>query len=103
MIDISDVENTIKDLEKSGTSYYNCAKLADLYTVRNEYYNKRNKNIKDDTKMEYSYAGKSEFIELFEKADYQKALNIMNQHMDCIKALYPKEYKKICALLSNAI
>lgn len=99
MIDIADVEQTILKLEKSGTTYSNCSTLADLYTVRNEYYSKKGEA---NTKMElYSYANRSEFLEALQNADKEKAYAVLDEHFSVIKTLYPKEYTKILRLLKN--
>ena len=37
MLDIHDVDNTIRELENGETTFANCAKLADLYIVRKYY------------------------------------------------------------------
>lgn len=43
----------------------------------------------------------SEFIKVFEGADYIKAMEVLNEHMECVKVLYPKEYKKIISVLKG--
>lgn len=37
MLDIHDVDNTIRELENGETTFANCSKLADLYIVRKYY------------------------------------------------------------------
>lgn len=101
MIDIVDVEQTIDKLEHSKTTYQSCATLADLYTVRNEYYN--HKKAKDNAKMEYSFADRSDFVSAFMSATPESAFAILDEHMNCVKALYPKEYNLVLKRLIASI
>ena len=54
-MNIREIEEEIKRLETSKTTYENCNKLAILYTVRNGLAEK------PDTKQSFAVAGSSEF------------------------------------------
>lgn len=87
-MNIGEIEAEIERLEKGETTFQNCSKLAVLYS------------IVDHTKKEkehvasYSYAS-SEFLQICSGVPYDDVLAILDEHMACIKALYPREYKTI--------
>lgn len=84
-MDIRVIEDEIEQLEQAETSFENCNELAILYTVRDHL----QPNIRA-----YSYGG-SEFLLACSRADIGAVLQIMDEHMKCIKLLYPKEYNAI--------
>lgn len=102
MIDLKEIDEEIERLEHSETTYGNCEKLSVLYTVRNELsvlnqpYNSKI--------MEYSFMPeppKSEFYEACKNAPFDEVLKVIDEHMESIKVVYPKEYKKILDKLSS--
>lgn len=99
-MDIREIETEIDRLERADTTYPNCGKLATLYTIRNEYASAQESNHQ---KSNYSYASapSSEFITAFLNADQNHAFRVLDEHMECIKALYPKEYIQIIRKLNN--
>lgn len=84
-MNIREIEKEIRILEQSKTTYENCNRLAILYTVRNGL------TEKPDTKQSYAL-GSSEFLSVSSGKDPARVLQILDEHMDCIKALYPTEY-----------
>lgn len=83
-MDIQEINVEIEKLEQSETNYQNCSKLAVLYSIRDHY--------RDNTKMaRYSY-GSSEFLLTVSEAPMDGVLNILDEHMDAIQLLHPKEY-----------
>lgn len=93
MIDIEEIRDEITKLEHSDTTYSNCSKLAVLYSVVNNF-DRQNKTIERPSSASYSFGG-SEFLTECSKADIAHVLAVMDEHMDCIRLLYPKEYSKI--------
>lgn len=89
MIDIQGIEDEIRRIEKEQTTMQSCSKLAVLYSVLDH-----NKPDKPDKLSNYSY-GSSEFLMVISQAPIDKALNILDEHMEAIKLLYPKEYSII--------
>lgn len=80
-MNIAEIEQEIEKLQQGDTTYSNCTKLAVLYSVLE--HEKRH--------IASSYAG-SEFLLAVANAPIDGVLNILDEHMECIKALYPKEY-----------
>ena len=39
--------------------------------------------------------GGSEFVQAAKKAGISRLLDVLDEHMDCIQAMYPKEYAAI--------
>lgn len=92
-MNIEEINAEILVLEQSDTNYPNCSKLAILYTIRD--------HLSHDEKIaEYSYAG-SEFLNAFTKAPRELALEVLDEHMEAIKLLHPKEYSAIISKLKS--
>ena len=96
-MDITEVEKEIRRYEAEKTTWSNCEKLAILYTVKD--------HLREDTKMispprepmpMYSYAApRSEFVEAASTVPLETLLSVMDNHMEAIKVLYPKEYASV--------
>lgn len=91
MINLNEIEREIKNLEKGKTDYNTCQKLAILYVVKDHLGGSK------DPEITPVYSQKSqpdsEFLAVsFEKDPYE-VLKVLDEHMDCIRALYPKEYE----------
>lgn len=99
MIDIDDIDREIERLEHTAnTTYGNCERLAILYTVRDKYSGGSEKRAV----QEYSYAAPlSEFVSAFKAAPIDQALSLMDEHMQTIAILYPKEYDTILRKLNE--
>lgn len=69
------------------TNYENCSKLSILYIIRN--------NIDKAKVIDEYLETTSEFLSVVSGAPIKDVLLIINEHLDCIKALYPKEYSAI--------
>lgn len=92
MIDLKEVEMEIERLEAEDINYQTCAKLADLYSIKDHF---RPNNSR------YSF-GQSEFLQVCQNAPYEAILDIIDEHMNCINALYPKEYSAIIKKIREA-
>lgn len=87
-MNLNEIENEIERLENSETTYDTCYKLAALYAVRDRM------GRKTTRKAEYSFA-RSEFINAVNDAPLDGVLDILDEHMECIKILHGKEYSAI--------
>lgn len=99
-MDMNEIQSEIQRLEDADTNYTNCGKLATLYTVRNGL---RPEEPHIDN-YSYSYANapiQSEFINICMAAGFETVLGVLDEHMECIKALYPKEYNSIIRKLKK--
>lgn len=94
-MNIREIESEIEKLEHDATTYQNCSKLAVLYSVRDHLADvpAPREEVAEYSPM-YSYA-KSDFTAAFTSAPMNEALDILDEHMECIKVLYPKEYSAI--------
>lgn len=87
-MNVSEINTAIERLEKSETNYENCSKLSILYIIRN------NLDKKAEDVAVYSN-GTSEFLQALNGAPYNEVMNIIDEHLECVKLLYPKEYTAI--------
>lgn len=84
-MDMHEIEDEIKRLEGQKVSYDNCTKLAVLYSIRDHHQEKVNVNAR----------ASSEFIRVISGANLNQALEILDEHFEAIRMLYPKEYEAI--------
>ena len=87
-MNIQEINAEIERLEVSQTNYENCSKLSILYIIRDNM--AKPKNII----AEYS-SPTSEFLSVVGGAPVSDVLLIIDEHLECIKLLYPKEYSAI--------
>lgn len=87
MIDIQEIQEEINRIEQEETSYQNCMKLSVLYSVLDH-------NSKPERFSDYSY-GSSEFLLSVQNAPIDEVLSILDEHMDAVRLLYPKEYNQL--------
>lgn len=105
MIDIDVVNTKIKELESRETTLSVCERLASLYTVRDEYYKGKPKEpFIDEEVMPYVNTKPrptfnldikhTNFIEMIVNPD-EEILDILNEHMERLKIICPKEYDRV--------
>ena len=101
MLDMDEIRSEITRLENEKTTYSSVEKLAMLYIVQ-----ERNSPTPEPEPIEmqqmprYAYAAepaapKSDFLEAVGKVPIEKALDVLDEHMEAINLLYPKEYKAV--------
>ena len=101
MLDMDDIRSEIARLENGDTTYSAVEKLAMLYIVQ-----ERNTPTPEPEAFEmrrmprYAYESapeppKSDFLEAVSKVPIDKALQVIDEHMEVIKLLYPKEYTAV--------
>lgn len=91
MIDYKEITEEINRLEEGNTSYSTCEKLSVLYSVMDH----------QEKGQSFAAAPFSEFTKAFEEAPRQLALEIIDEHFDAIRELYPREYRRIIKLLRS--
>lgn len=90
-MDMHEINNEIERLERMDASYDILTKLAVLYSIKDHY----------REKIEgYSHAS-SEFSQAIMGAPWDEALMILDEHMDAIKILHPREYTAIISRLKK--
>ena len=90
MINLQEVEREILDLEKKDTTYAVCERLAWLYIVRD--------HLKAETVEEKKKAGRtgeSAFLMACEGVEIGALLKVIDQHMEAVQVIYPKEYSAV--------
>lgn len=93
MISIDEIDKTILELEAHDTTYATCEKLAWLYICRDHL-----------VSMEGPATAKtsgSAFLDAVDGCPINKALKIIDEHMECIKNLYPREYEVIVGKIKD--
>lgn len=96
-MNMHEIEEEIYRLENGDTSWRTCEKLNILYGVKNGL----NKQTTQDGIQTSSYRAESEFANAFMNAPIEYSMPILEEHFECIKALYPQEYKAIINRLKN--
>lgn len=98
MIDLREVKNAIDELEHGETTLSNCSKLAVLYSVREHL--EPTEEPKAQKIEGYSF-GSSEFLTAVASAPIDGVLTILDEHMEAIQLLYPREYSAIISKIKN--
>ena len=82
-MNIQEIKKEIKVLEKSETTWQNIERLSWLYSIREHF------------RPEMKFSKESEFLDICKKADLNSMLEILDEHMEVIKVLHPKEYQSL--------
>lgn len=103
MLDMDEIKSEIARLENGNITFSTVEKLAMLYIVQ-----ERNSPIPEpepepveiQQMPRYAYAAapeppQSDFLEAVSKVPIDKALQVIDEHMEAIKLLYPKEYTAV--------
>lgn len=103
MIDLNEIEDEISRLEHGSTTYSACEKLSVLYTVRNQLAKGADPVQVEESYPMYSFASapKSEFLQTVADAPLDGVMDILDQHMEAVKAIYPKEYAMVLQMIKE--
>lgn len=85
---IDEINKSIEELERSDTTFANCQKLSWLYIVRDH-------NMRKDLGAAPKEIGTSDFMKAAAGADVYELLKILDEHMDVVQLLHPKEYESL--------
>lgn len=110
-MDLNEINAEIAKLEAGGTNYAVCEKLACLYTVRDGLQNGREPERASNIE-EYSYSAsnprqivadelQTEFAQAAYSVPIDVFISVMDDHMEAIRAIYPKEYSAIVERLKS--
>lgn len=91
MISLETIEREIDELEARETSYRVCERLSWLYVCRDHL--RPNAQGQGATQQLHG----SEFLELASGVSYPGLMRVLNEHMEAIRAVYPKEYESVMA------
>lgn len=92
MIDRDVIDKTILELEGHDTTYATMEKLAMLYTVRDHVSPVKTERI--------STRGGTELLDAVAGKKPDDVWGIINEHMEAVKALYPREYDAVIRKLN---
>ena len=90
MLSVEEVERTILELEKRDTTYAPCERLAWLYIVHD--------HLTQRIVQEKAHAAEmdgSPFLAACSGADISEILRVVNDHMEAVRVIYPKEYSAV--------
>lgn len=92
MIDVSIINDEIEALEAGETDYDTCERLACLYTVRNEM---------KQREAEKKALASSDFLAASVGAPITDLMKVLDEHMEAIRVLYPKEYDTVVSKIKS--
>ena len=96
MISLDIIEREIVELEARGeTTYAQCERLCWLYTVRDHL-----RPTKEENSYTKSLTG-SEFLEIASGVDYHALMAILDEHMEALRIVQPKEYESVMAKIKQ--
>ena len=95
MLSIEEVERTILELEKRDTTYATCERLAWLYLVHDHLTQRIVQEKARAAEMEGS-----PFLAACSGADIAEILRVMDEHMEALSVVYPKEYEAVIRKIS---
>lgn len=108
MISIDEIDKTILELEQHDTTYATCEKLAWLYVVKDHIDTTHVANT--SAQQDESTTGargvvpesyRSEFLAAASNVDIVELLNILDEHMNVIKVLHPREYESLMKMIKE--
>ena len=91
-----EIEREISRLENSEADYTTCQRLATLYVVLDHLNGKSPSEVNSRASM----AG-SEFLSVALSKEPTAVLTILDEHMECIKTLYPTEYRVLMKRITD--
>ena len=109
-MDIDDINEHIHKLKCGSTDWQSVEKLAALCTVRNELEEKQQSEseaqAQELTSASYSAAystaaePQSDFVEAASAVSFSGLMQVLDEHMNAIKLVYPKEYELVMKRIS---
>lgn len=105
---MNEIEDEICKLEHSETNWPNCEKLSRLYVVR-EYFKKEPSRSEpqkvaenqEDKRAAVGQVWGSEFLETCSGVDVEELLFVLDEHMEMMLALFPREYDALMAKIKE--
>ena len=111
-MDIVEINEHIRKLKCEETNWQSVEKLAALCTVRNELEEKQasteaQAQALPPTSYQAAYSTKakpqSEFVEAASAAPFGGLMEVLDEHMNAIKLVYPKEYELVIRKIKNLL
>jgi len=110
-MDIDEINDHIHKLKCGSTDWQSVEKLAALCTVRNELEEKKPTEEQNQTLPSASYPAaystaaepQSDFVAAASAVPFSGLMQVLDEHMNAIKLVYPKEYELVMRRISNLI
>ena len=83
--------DAIKEIQQKEPSYSNCEKLATFYTLLQYLYSEEEGQSRDA----FPVSNGSEFRQAIAGKDIEKVVDVLDEHMEVVMILFPKEYKEV--------
>jgi len=97
-MNLSEINKEIDYLEHNASSYSDCEKLSVLYNIKNNLAQDR----PSSKAMSYSSApAASEFLAVAQALDAETLLSVLDEHMDVVRVVFPKEYNAVIQKLKE--
>lgn len=102
MLEKRDLLETIEECRVAKPTAATCKLMASCYIILDHLFPDTSRSVDPPAQM-YSMASASdsEFVQAAIAAGMDRTLQVLDEHMECIRALYPKEYKAILRLLND--
>lgn len=80
-----------------------CQLMASCYTILDHLHPESSRPVKQQmySRSAAPDGNDSEFVQAAKIAGQSRLLDVLDEHMDCIRALYPKEYAAVIRRLKN--
>lgn len=102
MLEKRDLLETIEECRVAKPTAATCKLMASCYIILDHLFPDTSRPADPPAQM-YSMvsAPDSEFVQAAIVAGMDRTLEVLDEHMECIRALYPKEYKAVLRMLSE--
>lgn len=112
MIDLQEIRETIDEIKRHGTTIGQAEKLALLYIAAEHMEREEaERRTRREDAQGYAQAAapqnvvsverRSDFLAACDGAPVADVLEVINEHMEAIRVLYPKEYAVVVEKISN--
>lgn len=89
--------DAIREIQSKEPTYSNCEKLATFYTLLRYLYSEEEGQSRDA----FPASNGSEFRQAIAGKDIGKVVDVLDEHMKVVMALFPKEYKAVIKMLEE--
>jgi hypothetical protein len=92
VVNIDTIEHEILELEQKDPSWAVVERLSWLYTVKD--------HLEPSIKF---YGGYTDFEQACEGKNLQDLMQVIGEHMEALRIVYPNEYEKVVSKINNLV
>lgn len=92
-----DLLDAIREIQNKEPTYANCEKLATFYTLLRYLYSEEEGQSRDA----FPTTSGSEFRQAIAGKDIGRVVDVLDEHMNVVMTLFPKEYKAVIKMLEE--